>query len=77
VQVGDYGVTIQETVQRLQYTPLTYRIQVIGFLLQLLKGEIIQSETVQAMQKHFCVQTFDMGADVTIDWGEMYAARVA
>lgn len=70
-------MTIQETVQQLQYAPLTYRIQVIEFLLQSLKDEIAQGETVQAPPKPFRVQTFDLGADVTIDREDLYADRVA
>jgi hypothetical protein len=70
-------MTVQETVQQLQYTPLTFRIQVIELLLQSLKDEIAQSETVQAPQKPFRVQTFDLGADVTIDREAMYADRVS
>lgn len=70
-------MTVQETVQQLQYTPLTYRIQVIELLLQSLKEEIAQSEAVQRTRKPFRVQTFDLGADVTVDREEMHAERVA
>lgn len=70
-------MTVQETVQQLQHTPLTYRIQVIELLLQSLKEEIAQSQAVQAPRKPFRVQTFDLGADVTVDREEMYADRVA
>jgi hypothetical protein len=70
-------MTVQETVQQLQYTPLTYRIQVIELLLQSLKEEIAQKEIVQAPRKPFRVQTFDLGADVTVDREEMYADRVS
>lgn len=70
-------MTVQETVQQLRYTPLTYRIQVIELLLQSLKDEIAQSEAVLAPHKPFRVQTFDLGADVTVDREEMYADRVS
>ncbi len=70
-------MTVQETVQQLQYTPLTFRIQVIELLLQSLKDEIVQSESVQPPQKPFCVQTFDLGVDITIGREEMYADRVS
>ncbi len=59
-------MTAQETVQQLQHTPLTYRIQVIELLLQSLKEEIAQSQAVQAPHKLFRVQTFNLGADVTV-----------
>ena len=70
-------MTVQETVQQLQDMPLTYRIQVIELLLQSLKEEIAQREIVQAPGKPFRVQTFDLGADVTVDREEMYADRVS
>lgn len=70
-------MTVQETVQQLQYTPLTYRIQVIELLLQSLKDEIAQTEIVQAPRKPFHVQTFDLGTDVTVDREAMYADRVS
>lgn len=70
-------MTVQETVQQLQYTPLTYRIQVIELLLQSLKDEIAQNEAMSAPRKPFRVQTFNLGADVTIDREEMYADRVS
>ena len=69
-------MTVQETVQQLQHTPLTYRIQVIELLLQSLKEEIAQSQAVTP-HKPFRVQTFDLGTDVTVDREEMYADRVA
>jgi hypothetical protein len=69
-------MTVQETVQQLQDTPLTYRIQVIELLLQSLKDEIAQSEVLQPPRKPFRVQTIDLGADVTVDREEMYADRV-
>lgn len=65
-------MTVQETVQQLQYTPLTYRIQVIELLLQSLKAEIAQSEVMQPACKPFRVQTFDLGADVIVDREAMY-----
>lgn len=68
-------MTVQETVQQLQYTPLTYRIQVIELLLQSLKDEIAQSEAISAPRKPFRVQTFDLGADITVDREEMYMDR--
>ena len=70
-------MTVQETVQQLQHTSLTYRIQVIELLLQSLKAEIAQSEAAQASQKPFRVQTFDLGANVTVDREEMYADRIS
>lgn len=70
-------MTVQETVQQLQHTPLTYRIQVIELLLQSLKEEIAQSQAAPPPHKPFRVQTFDLGADVMIDREEMYADRVA
>lgn len=69
-------MTIQETIQQLQDTPLTYRIQVIELLLQSLKDEIAQSEVLQHPRKPFRVQTIDLGADVTVDREEMYADKV-
>jgi hypothetical protein len=68
-------MTVQETVQQLQYTPLTYRIQVIELLLQSLKHEIAQSEAARVSRKPFRVQTVDLGVDVTVDREEMYADR--
>jgi hypothetical protein len=68
-------MTVQEAVQQLQYTPLTYRIQVIELLLQSIKEEIAQHEVVQSPRKPFRVQTFDLGTDVTVDREEMYADR--
>jgi hypothetical protein len=65
-------MTIQETVQQLQHTPLSYRIQVIELLLQSLKEEITQSESVQTARKPFRVQPVDLGADVSVDRDEMY-----
>lgn len=70
-------MTVQETVQQLQDTPLTYRIQVIELLLQSLKDEIAQSETVQSSHKPFRVQTFNLGTDVLVDREEIYADRVS
>ena len=70
-------MTVQETVQQLQHTPLTYRIQVIELLLQSLKDEIAQNEALSAPRKTFCVQTFDLGANVIVDREEMYADRVS
>jgi len=70
-------MTVQETVEQLQHTPLTYRIQVIELLLQSLKEEIAQREAVQTPRKPFHVQTFDLGTDVTVDRDEMYADRIA
>ncbi|MEZ4732427.1 MAG: hypothetical protein R3E79_35405 [Caldilineaceae bacterium] len=70
-------MTVQETVQQLQYTPLTYRIQVIELLLQSLKDEIAQREIVQAPHKPFRVQPFDLGADVAVDRDGIYAERVS
>lgn len=60
-------MTVQETVQQLQYTPLTYRLQVIELLLQSLKEEIAERESAQALRKPFRMQTFDLGIDVTVD----------
>jgi len=59
-------MTVQEAVQQFQYTPLTYRIQVIELLLQSLKEEITQREVVQSPRKPFRVQTFDLGTDVSV-----------
>jgi hypothetical protein len=70
-------MTIQETVQQLQQKPLTYRIQVIELLLQSLKEEIAQSEAMSTSRKPFRVQTFDLGADVTVDRDEMYTDRAS
>jgi hypothetical protein len=69
-------MTVQETVQQLQYTPLTYRIQVIELLLQSLKEEIAQSEAVQRTRKPFRVQAFDLGADVTVDREVIYCEMI-
>lgn len=65
-------MTVQETVQQLQPTPLTYRIQVIELLLQSLKEEIAQREIVQTLRKPFRVQTFDLGTDITVDREDIY-----
>jgi len=69
-------MTVQETIQQLQGTSLTYRLQVIELLLQSLKDEIAQSEARQASRKPFRVQSFDLGADVSVDRTELYADRV-
>lgn len=70
-------MTVQEAVQQLQYTSLSYRIQVIELLLQSLKEETAQGGIVEVPRKLFRVQTFDLGADVTVDREEMYADRVS
>jgi len=70
-------MTVQETVQQLQYTPLAYRIQVIEPLLQSLKEEIAERKIAQSHRKPFRVQTFDLGVDVIVDRKEMYAERVS
>jgi hypothetical protein len=57
---------VQETVQQLPYTSLTYRIQVIELLLQSLKDEIAQSEAMSTTHKPFRLQTFVLGAYIAV-----------
>jgi hypothetical protein len=70
-------MTVQETVQQLQHTPLMYRIQVIELLLQSLKKEIARNESFQGTHKPFRVQTFNLRTDIYVDREEMYADRVS
>ena len=70
-------MTVQETVQQLQYAPLTYRIQVMELLLQSLKAEVIPNESFQVTYKPFRIRTFNLGAEINIDREEMYAERVS
>lgn len=65
----------QETVQQLQYAPVTDRIQVIEALLESLKHDIAQTEFRQARPAPFRVRTFDLGRDISCDREEMYAER--
>ncbi len=68
-------MTVQETVQQLQHTPLSYRIQVIELLVQSLKEEITQSASAQTVREPFRVQSVDLGADVSVDRNEMDGDR--
>jgi hypothetical protein len=70
-------MTVQETIQQLQHTPLAYRIQVMELLLQSLKAEITQHESVPVTAKPFRVRTFSLGAEIDMDRDQMYAERVA
>jgi hypothetical protein len=69
-------MTIQETMQQLQHASLKERIQIIELLLQSLKDDIYpQNEAAQEAPKAFFVQTFNLGQDIQVDRGEMYAER--
>ena len=70
-------MTVQETVQQLQHTPLTYRIQVMELLLQSLKAEIAQNTSFQVAYRPFRVRTINLKADIDMDREEMYAERVS
>ena len=70
-------MTVQETVQQLQHTPLTYRIQVMELLLQSLKAEITQNTSFQVAYRPFRVRSVNLKADIVIDREEMYAERIS
>lgn len=65
----------QETVQQLQQAPMADRIEAIEVLLQSLKRDIAYSEPRTNAQKRFTVRTFNLGADISVDRGEMYTER--
>ena len=65
-------MTVQEAVQQIQHAPLTYRIQVMELLLQSLKAEIMQNQSLQKTYKPFRVRTFNFGREIAMDRGAMY-----
>lgn len=69
-------MTVQEAVQQIQQAPLSYRIQVMELLLQSLKAEITQNQSLQKTYKIFRVRTFNLGREIDLDRESMYAERV-
>lgn len=63
---------MQEAVRQIQQAPLTYQIQVMELLLQSLKAEITQNQSLQKTYKPFRVRTFNLGRELAVDREAMY-----
>ena len=66
----------QETVEQIQYTSISDRIQLIEMILQSLKHDIQATTHEQTQSRPFKIRTFNLGQSVHVDRELIYAERI-